>query len=191
MIEQILNYIKKINTVGVIAVFGLAFSFIALTWNIIRDLIVDKVKLDFKVEFGGFLKIRGEKKALFLKTGSMPQKENMIKDKRLLFTVVNSGRRPIMIIEIVAKYKLFSILRKKVKGKGLHIVSTELPKMLRPYEIFHQKDCKDYKQIEILFNDLKKGHIKYFFGRDTKGKHWKNSKKNTKKLLNDLKKQYE
>lgn len=181
MIEKILDCIKKIDAVGVIATLGLVVSLGVLAWNIIRDLIIDKIKLNLKVRFGGILRIRGTRKGIFIEKGSMPKKK--IEDERILFNIVNSGRRPIMIEEIGAKYKLFSILRKRVEAKKMSLVSDKLPKILHPYEIFNA----DTKKIKEIYADLKEGNIKYFFVRDTKGKYWKNSRKNTKKLLNNLK----
>ena len=61
---------------------------------------------------------------------------------------------------------------------------SKLPKMLHPYETFNINT----KEIKKIYTDLKKGNIKYFFVKDTKGKYWKNSKNNTKKLLNNLEK---
>jgi len=180
--NDILDYIREINIVGAIAILGLCISFVALIWNIIRDLLIDKVSLNLKVKLGGFVMVKDSQSAIFVKIGSIPDRE--IVDKRILFTIVNNGRKPIMIEAIGAKYKLISILRKKVKGKQLHIISKELPKMLQPYEIFN-KDCE---KIEEIFDDLTKGNIKHFFVRDTKGKYWENSRKNTEELLNDFKK---
>ena len=182
-VNNILDYIKEISVVGVIATLGLFISLVALIWNIIRDLVRDRTKLDLKVKFGGLIQIKNYPKAIFVRKGLMPNKE--IPDERILFSVVNSGRRPVMIEAIGAKFKLFSVLRKRVEAKQIHIVSGELPRMLQPYEIFNHKNCK---QIKGIFEPLIGGDIKYFFVRDTKGKHWKNSRKNTKELLNDFEK---
>jgi len=176
--DYILDFIKNITIIGIVAILGLTTSIVALVWNIIRDLVMNRTKLSVKVKFGGIIRIRNTEKGLFIKKNSTPNKK--IKNERILFSIVNSGRKPIMIEEVGAK---LTVLRKKVKAKQIHVVSDKLPKMLHPYEMFNT----DTKKIKEIYTYLKEGNIKYFFARDTKGKYWKNSRKNTKELLNDLK----
>ncbi len=181
MIEQELNFIKEIS-LWIVSIIGLIASLVALTWNIIRDLIKDRTRLELNVKFGGLIKVKNYPTEIFVRKGSIPDKT--IPDERILFSVVNSGRRPVMIEAIGANYKynLFSFFRNK---QAMHIVAGELPKMIQPYEVFNHKDCKE-DDVKRIFEEMVKGRIKHFFVRDTKGKQWKNSKKNMKQLLNDF-----
>jgi len=183
MTEQELNFIKEIS-LWVISILGLIASLIALTWNIIRDLIKDRTKLELNVKFGGLVAVKGFPSAMFVRKGAIPDKT--IPDERILFSIVNSGRRPVMIEAIGANYKnnMLSFFAGK---QAMHIVAGELPKMLQPYEVFNHKDCID-DNVKKIFEEMMKGRIKHFFVRDTKGKQWKNSNKNMKALLNDFSK---
>jgi len=178
--EGALENIKTLYGVGIIAILALLTSILALAWNIVRDLLIERATLNVVVGFGGLVKIKDEKSGLFVKKGSIPDKET--ENNKLLFSIVNSGRKPIMIDGIGARCKLLSCIRKKVKAKYFHIVSSRLPKMLQPYEVFNEFEFDNKEIIEHLSD------ISYFWARDTKGKYWKNSRKNTKELLKTIKK---
>ena len=114
-----------------IALLALVVSFLALGWNIVRDLIFDRVCLDFSAAFGELGNIKSSTSAVFADAGSLLP-DHKFDNPQLLIWVVNTGRRPIVISNIRGKYKKAHISG----GKHFAIVAIGLPKMLQPYEVF-------------------------------------------------------
>jgi hypothetical protein len=163
-----------------ISALSLFVAFFSLGWNIIRDLILDKNKLNFEVKFGGITNIKtNSQKGLFIPKESLTDGKKAPEDT-ILFNIVNLGRRQIMVIGIGAEIPWF---KKKKKDEHAYIVCDSVPKMIQPYEIFSVYN----KNIDSILKSVRNGHIKRFFVKDSKGKIWKNSRKNMEKFIKDIK----
>ena len=144
-----------------ISLLALAVSFFALAWNIIRDLIIDRVKIHLSLAVGKLHShdaING--KALFINADEAEAKT--ISNPYLLsFTVTNIGRRSVVIAKIAGRFKLG-------QEKPQWIWHTKyLPIMINPYDRhFEFTSDKD----AIL--QMKAGDITDVWAEDTKGKKW-------------------
>ncbi len=163
--DSVVAFLDKVE----VAHYAVLISVVALSWNIIRDLLVDRVRMQVGVKIGSSVKIQGvSDKHMF---ADMKQLEFQgIKPKRIqvLITMTNTGRRNIVIEKITAKYRLLPRLRKKVPAPYWALVTRELPKMLQPYEAH----C-EYSDDPTLIKELKQGYLGRLRAEDTKGKKWK------------------
>jgi len=157
------------------SIIALLIALFSLAWNIIRDLIVSRTKLIIKVNYGEIRNIKGTDRGIFIKRNKNSTKE--AGRQVLLFDIVNSGNKTIVVEEIRARNKI-SIFEKKKGSKYMSIVCEKLPKALKPYETF-----KYYSGKNELIDCLKNKKIEYFSARDTKEKDWKTSRKNIKELI--------
>jgi hypothetical protein len=158
------------ETSDLIAFLALLVSFGAFGWNIIRDLIVDKTKVDVEASAGGTFMIKGiPNKGVFISAGSEP--EGKVADPQVAFFITNTGRRPIVIEKICGEYK------KGLKKPFWFLNTRELPKMIQPYE----RLVEIADSLEFI-NELKDGKVTRIWVQDTKGKRWYIDRKKLKKL---------
>jgi len=99
----------------------------------------------------------------------------------ILFTITNTGRQPIVVSQISAKY---SRRYKKAhpNSKPFWVLTTrELPKELKPYEVHNE-----HAEPKEIATDLMEDSYAYFFVRDTKGKDWRVNRRSMKNIKNTL-----
>jgi len=153
-----------------------------LTWNIIRDLVKDRTKLRVVVAFGGIVPSTDKSgSSFFVEEGSVPGKKTI--DKRVMFTIVNIGRRPVGIHSIGGTFRSSAKSRGEVAAGKFQVISTKFPRMLQPYEAVTELTPK----VDEIFEHLNANRVKNFYARDTKGKEWKASRKNIRSLLKSFK----
>lgn len=181
MIEKAVNFFSNLTATDIIASVGLVTSVVALTWNIIRDLIRDRVRIEVMVQFGGLLHFNDSKNsAIFMKEGSLKNKEP--RNRQLAFFITNTGRRPIVIKEIGAKFKRRH-MKKHPDEAVLQIASVVLPKTLQPYEYAY---CPTDHFSDVI-QEIEKSNLDYFYAMDTKNQIWKAPKEQLKEVLKNYK----
>lgn len=148
---------NKISYSDIISVFALITAIGALTWNIIRDLVIDKVAVEFSIAFGEIGNIKDTRTALFAPAGSFSN--HKFDNPGVLLTITNIGRRPIGVASVGGKLK---------NGEKLFMAVAGLPKMLQPYESFSNIATVKQNFLEII----QKHEIKDLWVMDTKGKKW-------------------
>lgn len=165
---KILTYcMNKISYADIISSIALLIAVGALTWNIIRDLVLDKVDIEFSIVFGELGNIKNSKTALFADAGSLLN--HQFDNPGMLVQIVNIGRRPIGVASVGGELK---------NGQWLSMVVDGLPKMLQPYEIF--SSTANAKQ--NFLEKIQKDEIKHLWVTDTKGEKWLLSAKGWKRL---------
>ena len=157
----------------IIALIALFTSIVALLWNIIRDLLLDKVKVSLEASAGGLIPVKGMPSKFWFRDADS---EYSPTNPQICFTVTNVGRRPILISKIWGKFS------KEAQSSGgkhpLFIVNTvDLPKKIEPYE----------KLTEICYDTdfmvaLKNNQVTHLYAQDSKGKDWQISKKRMNRL---------
>ena len=165
------------RNIDIIALIALITSIISLLWNIIRDLVLDKVKIYINARAGGLLPIQGVNNKGFFRDADS---EYTPKNPRICFTVTNTGRRPVLILKIWGKYSKKSELFGK-KYPQFVVNTIDLPKMINPYETLSEF-CDDLS----FMSDLKSGLVLGIYVRDSKGKDWLMTKKEMKNLLKTI-----
>lgn len=173
MLEYIAMAILQDLGENQIALLALLASFLALGWNIVRDLILDKVSLDFSAAFGETGNIKGYVGGVFADAGAL-MPEHKFDNPQMLISVVNTGRRPIVISNVRGEYK-----NADTSG-GIHfgIMAAELPKMLQPYEIFSSVGPARPAFIE----HLRSNNIKKIWIEDSAGGKWNLSAEGWRRL---------
>lgn len=138
-------------------------------WNIIRDLVLDRVSLELSIAFGEKKNIQNSNTSIFLNAGSLLP-EHKFDKPMMLVQVVNSGKKPIVISSIGGA---------NLKNmKQLAVPMGGLPRMLQPYEVFSTiSEAKGDLIQQIVRNDIQK-----FWVIDTKDKKWKLSSRKWKIL---------
>lgn len=159
---------ESVNYTELISFIALVISLIALTWNIVRDLILDIVSIDFYVTFGEIGNIKNSSTVLFADAGSL-KPDHKFDRVGTLFKITNNGRRPIVIDDVGGELK---------NGDHISIVVDGLPKMLKPYEVFSSVT----KTSDFLVKNIKENNLKNIWVKDTKNKKWMLSKMGWKKL---------
>jgi hypothetical protein len=155
-----------------IALFALLVSFMALAWNILRDIVIDRIKLNLEATAGEILLVAGMPgRGAFKDADAEPEK--VIENPKVAFTITNIGRRPVMVAKIGGDY-----IKPHEPDKKYWLLNTrELPKMLLPYE----RHIEIADKGKLLF-DIKNNNVSKIFVQDTKGKKWFLSKKGVERL---------
>lgn len=163
-----------------IALLSFAVSLLALMWNIVRDLILEKPRLALTVSIGG---LSQNPMNLNRKTFISIDADYKINNPILSFTMVNIGRKPIVIEQISARHKFWPRYKKKVQRKHVVFSTRELPKMLEPYDT-HTEVMK----IDDIKDVLRNGYYSSFSVKDTKGHKWYVSRKNMHRVKKQARK---
>ena len=151
-----------------IALLALLIAFIALAWNIIRDLILDRISIKIHIVFGEVGNIENSTTGLFVDAGSL-KPNHKFDNTGTLVKIINTGRRSVVVSGVGGELK---------NGDNISMAVEGLPKILKPYEEF---SCiSDIKS--SFMNKVKDNGIKKLWAKDTKGKKWLLSKEGLKKL---------
>ncbi len=148
---------NNISYADIVSSFALFIAAGALAWNIIRDLVMDKVAIEFSIIFGERGNIRDSKTGLFASAGSFPN--HQFDNPGMLVKIINIGRRPVGVSKVGGKFR---------DGKQFFMAVDGLPKMLQPYEIFSSISDAKRKFLE----NIKKDEVECLWATDTKGKKW-------------------
>jgi hypothetical protein len=163
------------NSTLIIGIIALTTSIASLLWNIIRDLILDKVSIHVEAEAGTVLPIAGITNRTMFRS-SDADKEIQIKDPKVVFFITNMGRRSILVSKIGGEFKKKA--QTNIKTKPYWILHTrELPKMREPYETLGEY-CDD----KVFMKDVKNNELEKVFAEDSKGKRWYINKKGMQRL---------
>ena len=157
----------KISYADVVSSLALLTALGALGWNIIRDLIMDKVAIDFSTAFGEVGNIKNSITGVFADAGSLPN--HKFDNPHMIVRITNSGRRPVGIAGVGGELE---------SGEHISMVVEGLPKILQPYEIFSSMSAAKQNVMDRIIN----GEITKLWVRDTKNKKWMLSKEGWKHL---------
>jgi hypothetical protein len=162
---------SKLTYPEIVSTLALLISLTALIWNIVRDFIQDKSSISFRIVFGELGNIRNSNTGLFAEAGSISN--HKFDEPKILVSIVNNGRRKIVINGVGGKYK------EEYDGDVYFSMAvTDLPKMIVPYEISNHISDISNKFIEnILENRIEKIWVE-----DTKNKKWLLKKDKIKRL---------
>ncbi len=154
-----INYTNNMEISQKIAITSLLFSLIALIWNIVRDIFIDRIKLSVHVFIGG--EITDERGRQIVasagSTISVLGVEQTVRAKKVFFRITNIGRRDIEIDCIKAKY---------IDGTGWYLPINE-KRYLKPYESTNANT-----ENSELQRNLKSQKVKSIYVEDTKGIKW-------------------
>lgn len=163
-----------------VAIAALAISLISLAWNIIKDLIKDRVEIELALAVGDEHRINGTTGAVFSDTGSLT---NLPINPHLLVQIINKGGKNVYVYRIEGKFKNAPVENKP----RLTLVVSGLPRKLEPYEVFSQVvNIHDNFKKEIL-----EDNIEELWVEDTKGKKWKLSSNGWERLEKTMKDAFE
>ena len=152
----------------IVSTLALLAALSALTWNIVRDYLADKMAVKLSVAFGEIGSIRNSNTALFADAGSLlPQ--HKFDNPGMFVSIVNAGRKPIGVHSVGGEFK---------NGEHFSIAVAGLHKVLNPYEVFSTTSSvkPDFVQ------SISKGQIKNIWATDTTDKKWFLSRKGWKRL---------
>jgi len=147
------------NTSDLIAFGALITSLIALGWNIVRDLFLERVKLEVDLRLGAQSRVVGTSKAVFFSGSDIPKEVSKVE---LLFSVTNVGRRNVVVEKINGDYN-----HPEPSRVAFFFTARELPKLLEPYAT--HSEISDSQE---LVQELLSGEVKSVYAIDTKGKKW-------------------
>ena len=151
-----------------IASISLFLSLVALVWNIVRDLIVDRVKLSVRM-FSCEEIIDGKNKRL-VSAGSVDNTQRVEKansDEKICFKITNIGRRDVEVDCIIAEYS---------DGMGWALVVDE-KRYLKPYESTDANTGNTE-----LKEKLKNKKVNLIYVKDTKDHKWEFSSRDIERL---------
>jgi len=149
---------EKLSYADIISSLALFTAIVALLWNIIRDLIIDKVSVKIHIAFGETGNIKDSSTALFAEAGSL-KPNHKFSNTGMLVKIINIGRRSIVVCGVGGELNNGSHFSMAVKG---------LPRILKPYEEF-----SNISEITNSFMDIvKNNEIKKIWAEDTKGGKW-------------------
>ncbi len=156
-----------------ISLFSLVFSLVALIWNIVRDILLDKVSVSRHMFVGAEITDdKGVKRLIpagtkinILGTGKT------ISAEKVFFNIINTGRRDIEIDCIIIEYKNGSCWLLPISEK----------RYLKPYESVNANTDNNE-----LRENIKKHTIKSAYVKDTKNKKWYFSESNIDKIQTTL-----
>ncbi|MEK7554867.1 MAG: hypothetical protein AAB518_02695 [Patescibacteria group bacterium] len=158
---------NEVSYSDIISVFALITAIGAFAWNIIRDLVMDKVAVEFSIAFGEIGNIKDTRTALFAPAGSLS--DHKFDNPGVLLTITNIGRRPIGLASVGGKLR---------NGGKLFMAVDGLPKVVQPYEIF--SSISNAKQ--NFLERIQKDEICRLWVMDTKGRKWLLSAKGWEQL---------
>lgn len=162
------TFMGKLSYADIISSLAFLTAIIALLWNIIRDLILDRVSIKIYIVFGEIGNIKNSATALFVEAGGLKPNHKFYNTGTLI-KIINTGRRSIVICGVGGELKSGDHISMAVEG---------LPKILKPYEEF-----SSISDIRSSFMDkVKNDEIKKLWAIDTKGKKWLLSNKGLEKL---------
>jgi hypothetical protein len=153
--EQI-SYAEIVSTLALVTATG------ALAWNIFRDIISEKVIVDFSVTFGEPGKIKNSSVSLFAEAGSL-KPNHYFDTPGTLIQIVNTGHKPVCISGVGGRLN---------DGVWISMAVAGLPKMLQPYEVF--STISDVK--EDFLDMVATGKLIDLWAVDTKQKKWRISR---------------
>ena len=147
---------NKLSYADIVSSLALFTAIIALVWNIIRDLILDRVSVKLYITFGEVGNIKNSTTALFAEAGSL-KPDHKFDNTGTLLKIINTGRREVVICGVGGELK---------DGHHISMAIQGLPKILKPYEEF-----SNISDIRSSFMDkVKNNEIKKLWAKDTKGK---------------------
>lgn len=163
----------NVTTSDLIASGALILSLVALVWNIVRDLVVDRVRVVTDIRLGTHARVMGTGKGLFYSGTDIPKEASQLE---ILFTITNVGRRNVVIEKLNGDYKTKSDSR-----TGFFFTARELPKLLEPYST-HSEWSGD----EQLIKEMTSGEVENVYAIDTAGKKWFVPKKKIERVRADF-----
>jgi hypothetical protein len=167
--DELLILFSLIEFSDYVAFFALIISFFALGWNIVRDLIRDKTRLEIRGSVGGKIETIGRHGHGFFRD---IDSEFVPPNPLVAYSITNTGRHPIVASMIEGRYKV------PVNGKMRWVMnSIDLPKLLSPYE-----NILTISDDPAFIEELKKGNIKSIFLIDTKRKKWRMRRREIRRL---------
>ena len=158
----------KLSYNDIISLLALVAALGALSWNIFRDLIAEKVSVEFFIAFGETGNIKDSTTSLFADAGSLFP-THKFDNIGMLIEIINTGRKPIVVSKVGGKLR---------NGNEISIVIAGLPKTLQPYEIFSSITTLKQKILE----QIQKDKIEDLWVQDTKNKKWLLSTRGWKRL---------
>jgi predicted RNA-binding protein with EMAP domain len=158
----------KLSYADIISSLALLTATIALVWNIIRDLMIDRTSIKIHIVFGEVGNIKNSATALFAEAGSL-KPDHKFDNVGTLVKIINTGRRSVVVCRVGGKLK---------NGNHISMAVEGLPKLLKPYEEFSNISDVRNSFMDIVKND----EIKKIWAEDTKGEKWMLSKKGLEKL---------
>ena len=159
---------EKLSYADIISSLALLTATIALVWNIIRDLILDKISIKIHIVFGEVGNIKNSTTGLFAEAGSL-KPDHKFDNTGTLVKIINTGRRPVVVCRVGGELK---------NGRHIFMAVGGLPKILGPYEEF--LNVSDIRN--SFMDEVKNNKIKKLWAEDTKGKKWPLSDKGLEKL---------
>lgn len=160
-----------IDILGDIGFWALLVALCSLSWNIVRDFIIDRTKVELSLALGESGNIKDSNTGLFADAGTF---DTPITQPELLLTIINTGRRHIYVSRVGGKY-----VNPPEKDKtNFSMVVIGLPRKLEPYEVF----STFYPVSPILLRSLQEHNIESMWVVDTKEKKWTISSKNWERL---------
>ena len=143
----------------IVSIFALLFSIASITWNIVRDVLLDNVKLSTRMFLGEEM-VDEKGKSGAVSAGAeinIRGIDKVVLPEKVFFKIVNVGRRDIEIDCIRAEY---------ANGTGWHFPIKER-RYLKPYESTNGNTGNPE-----LKRHLKNKTVKIMYVQDTKGKKW-------------------
>lgn len=169
--DKILEYfMNQLSYADIVSSLALLTALGALAWNVVRDLIADKVGIEFYIAFGEIGNIKNSTTGLFADAGSLLP-NHKFDNPGMIVEIINIGRKPIVISNVGGKLKT---------GEGISMVVDGLPKMLQPYEIFSSSSTVKHSFLE----KIQKDEIKDLWVKDSKNKKWMLPAKGWERLRN-------
>ena len=164
MLTATSTLLSGIRLSDAISILALVASILAIGWNIVRDLIVDRVKINIQATVGGLMMYADKSGQGFFRDidSTYTPTKNLVG-----ISITNVGRRPVMLSKIHGRYK------NSVDGKLIWIYSaTKLPKLLQPYETL-----MEIMNDDVFIDNVKKDNLEHLCVQDTKGHSWKLTRK--------------
>jgi len=159
---------ESLSYANIVSSLALLTAVVALAWNIIRDLISDRVQIEFYIAFGEAGNISNSNTLLFADAGSL-KPDHFFDNPAMFVHIINTGSKQIGINGLGGQYFI---------KEELSVVLEGLPKMLHPYEVF-----STVAPIKSDFlEQVQKGEVKNLWVTDTKNNKWYLSKKGWKRL---------
>lgn len=159
---------SQLSYADIVSFLALLIALGALARNIFRDLIVDRVSVEFYIAFGEIGNIKNTTTGLFADAGSLLP-VHKFDNPGMLVEITNVGRKPIAAYHIGGRLKT---------GEGISMAVAGLPKMLQPYEIFSTTSTIRRNFLE----KIQKDEVEDLWVQDTKKKKWSLSAEGWKRL---------
>lgn len=161
---------ENLSTTDLIAALALVTALVSLIWNIVRDMILDRVQIKFTAAVGGLEQVNGTTTALFADAGT----QNIIFNiDKVLFRITNTGRRSVVIFRVEGKYVT------PVEGdKFFTIAIGGLPCKVDPYEVYSTTIPLSDEFLSLVNT----GNLDSLWVEDTAGKKWILNKVEWKRL---------